>query len=140
MVNRVMPFEQPLSEHADEVIAHEQRFLEIREITILVPVEHVATAGLGPGLPSELKLAFLRDGRLRVRVPIAVKIMAEGEHFIAEATQFNEFGFGKNQGEALAELQRVIAELYFTLEETQEQLGSDLRDVWSTLQQYIQKR
>ena len=69
-----------------------------------------------------------------------VKCTKEDQHVITEAVEFNEFGFGKNFSEALSDLQRAIAELYFTLEQKQDRLGPDLQHVWANLQQKILRR
>jgi len=89
--------------------------------------------------PDQILLGSLRDGRLRVRSPIKVEFTAEGEHIIAEAVDFNEFGFGNNTSEALIDLQRAVAELYLTLEKEQDRLGKDLQGVWVILQEKIHK-
>lgn len=75
----------------------------------------------------------------KVHSPITVKFISEGPNIIAEAVEFNEFGFGQNRSEALADLQHAIAELYFTLEESKGRLGVDLQMVWKNLQQNIHK-
>ncbi|MDP2952816.1 MAG: hypothetical protein Q8O76_05830 [Chloroflexota bacterium] len=141
MVTRIEQFESPPAEQRDdEPVVHHPGFEAILKLTGLVPTEYLQTASLGPPVPSELLLGSLRDGRLRVCSPITVKLMTEGEHIIAEAAELNEFGFGKNPSEALIDLQRAIAELYFTLEREQRHLGPDLQGVWATLQQKILKR
>ena len=104
-----------------------------------VPIEYSDTE-LTPAIPSELLLGSMRDGRLRVYSPLKVKLTSEGKHIIAEAIELNEFGFGENPSEALADLQHTIAELYFTLEEEQKRLGTDLQRVWNILQDKIHKR
>lgn len=90
-------------------------------------------------LDAEVLVGSLRDGRLRVLSPFSVRFSSEGSSIIAEATEFNEFGFGENWSEALLDLQYAIVELYFSLEGGQDRLGSDLQNVWSVLQQKIQK-
>ena len=90
-------------------------------------------------LDAEVLVGSLRDGRLRVLSPFSVRFSSEGSSIIAEATEFNEFGFGENWSEALLDLQYAIVELYFSLEGGQGRLGSDLQNVWSVLQQKIQK-
>ena len=89
--------------------------------------------------PAQLLLGALRDGRLRVRSPIAVELTTENQDFIAEAVGLDEFGFGKNPSEAVADLQHAIAELYFTLDREQGRLGPDLMGIWSTLQQNVER-
>ena len=85
-------------------------------------------------------LGSLRDGRLRVVSPITVKFTVDDRNVVAEAVDFNEFGFGANSSGAVADLQRAVVELYFTLEKEQNRLGADLRGVWERLQQKIRKR
>jgi hypothetical protein len=103
------------------------------------PMKNVVdTARLGT-IDKEALVGFLRDGRLRVHSPFTVKFTTEKPYVIAEAAEFNEFGFGENVSEALVDLQYAIAELYFTLESEQHRLSSDLQNVWSVLQQKIQK-
>ena len=93
-----------------------------------------------PLVPTKILLGALLDGRLGVHSPITVKFTSEEPNIIAEAVDFNEFGFGQNHSEALADLQHAIAELYFTLEESNDQLGADLQAVWENLQQKIDRR
>jgi len=83
---------------------------------------------------------FASKGRLKVHSPIKVRFATEGKHTIAEAVEINEFGFGENISEAIADLQHAIAELYITLEEEQDHLGTDLQGVWSVLQNKLHKR
>jgi hypothetical protein len=89
--------------------------------------------------PEPFALGSLRDGRLRVVEPIEVSPMLEGGKHVLEAQELNEFGFGDNLSEALADLQAAIAELYLTLEEEQERLGPDLSSVWDVLSQKVRK-
>ena len=90
--------------------------------------------------PSDaLALGSLRDGRLRVVEPIAVTQMMEGGKHVAEAPVLNEFGFGGNPSEAIADLQAAIAELYFTLEAEQHRLGPDLATVWAEVSRRVRK-
>lgn len=104
-----------------------------------VPIEYI-NADLAPSMPKEILLGSLRDGRIKIKIPIRVKFICENEQVIAEAEEINEFGFGENQSEALTDLQHAIIELYFTLEKEQERLGTDLQRVWDILQKKILKR
>lgn len=87
----------------------------------------------------EILLGSLRDGRLRVIAPIKVKLTTEGEYFVAESKEFNEFGYGENFSETIVNLQNTIAELYLTLEESQDSLGFDLQRVWKKLNRKIKR-
>ena len=89
--------------------------------------------------PNEFTLGRLRDGRLRVVKPIEVVRTAEDGKCVVEARELNEFGFGDNFSEALADLEAAIAELYFTLEAEQDRLGPDLAAVWATLSEKVSK-
>lgn len=90
-------------------------------------------------LPRSFALGSLRDGRLRIVDPIAVTRFEEGNQFVLEAPELNEFGFGENLSEAIADLQSAIAELYLTLEAEQARLGPDLRSVWDVLIRKVRK-
>src|SRR5262245_53541082 len=81
----------------------------------VIPEEYVA-ADLPHRVPLELLIGALRDRRLRVTSPIHVKVTVENGHFILEAIGIDEFGYGDNLSEATVDLQRTLAELYFTLE------------------------
>ena len=91
-------------------------------------------------LPFEIQLGFLRDGRLRLHDPLNVTIMSEDDQVVAAVEEVNEFGYGENPTDAIIDLQHVIAELYFTLEEDHDRLGKGLQAVWEVLQAKIQRR
>lgn len=112
---------------------------EVEAYQVEVPIEYV-NIELVPAMPKELLLGSLRDGRLRVISPLHVQFKYEGNNTIAEAIELDEFGFGKNVSEAIADLQRSIAELYFTLEKEQGRLGIDLQRIWNVLQEKILQR
>lgn len=131
--------EPPTVQREDEAVAYEREFLEVL-LAHLLPPEYVSVASLGPMVPDQILLGSLRNGRLRVKTPIMVKCRQEDQHVIAEAVEFDEFGFGKNLSEAVSDLQHAIAELYFTLDQEQDRLGPDLQQVWTKLQQAIIRR
>ncbi len=137
MVTKIKPWGSPTIQSDSDVGAYNILFQDIIPGSI-VPIEYVST--IAPVVPSEALLGSLRDGRLKVHSPIKVRFATEGKHTIAEAVEIDEFGFGKNVSEAIADLQRTIAELYFTLEKEQGHLGKDLRSVWAILQKKIHKR
>ena len=115
----------------DEVMGHRQQ--------VQVEPLNITAEELGSAFSDEVLIGWLRDGRLQVYSPIAVRFITDEHHVVAEAVEFNEFGFGQNSSEALADLQHAIAELYFTLEEEREHLGPDLKNVWEALQEHIRK-
>ncbi len=90
-------------------------------------------------VPREFTLGSMRDGRLRVVEPIEVVQKTEDGKCVVETPELNEFGFGDNLSEAIADLQAAIAELYFTLDAEQDRLGPDLAAVWATLSRKIRK-
>ena len=90
-------------------------------------------------VPREFTLGSLRDGRLRVVEPIEVVQTAEDGKCVVETPELNEFGFGDNPSEAIADLQAAIAELYFTLNNEKDRLGPDLAAVWTTLSRKLRR-
>lgn len=86
---------------------------------------------------NEMLLGTLGDARLRLSAPIRVKMDVEGSQYVAEATEFSEFGFGASRSEAIRDLQRALVELYFTLDQEQDHLGSDLAKVWESLKSQV---
>lgn len=134
---RIEQLPEASAERADDQQAYERRFVEL-PIAFSLPVEYAGRESLPP--PDRMLLGSLGDGRLRVGVPITVKLSKEGQHIVAEAVEFNEFGFGGNPSEAVRDLQRAIVELYFTLERGQDRLGPDLEQVWASLREKILRR
>ena len=98
-----------------------------------------SVVAVAPAPPEKFMLGGLRDGRLRVSEPIAVAHIVEGDGYVVEAPELNEFGFGNNLSEAIQDLQAAIAELYLTLEAEQGRLGPDLESVWDVLSQKVRK-
>ena len=90
-------------------------------------------------LPARIKLESLVDDRLRVKEGIEVVIFETEGFILAEAVELNEFGYGDDAAEAVAELRYAIADLYFSLEEDQHRLGKGLQEVWEVLQGKIEK-
>lgn len=140
MVTQVQRFEPLVAEpRDDELVAHHRQFTQMR-LMYLIPADYAGGLISTAAVPDQVLLGSLRDGRMRVRRAIPVKLGTEGEHIIAEAADFDEFGFGHTVSEALADLQRAIAELYFTLDQEQNRLGPDMQRVWANLQEKIVKR
>ena len=96
-----------------------------------------APAAAGVPFPDEMWLGALRDGRLRVISPFRVRFSRDDAHVVAEAPEADEFGFGTNGSEALADLQRALVALYLSLEEDQQRLGPDLQRVWQTMRRKV---
>ena len=128
--------EPPIEQRELEAVAEHRRFEQV-PVSHLIAAEYVILATSVAVVPDQILLGSLRDPRLRVQAPILVKFTKENQHFIAEAVGLDEFGFGSNSSEALADLQRAIAELYFTLERELDRLGADLQQVWAKLQEAV---
>lgn len=139
MVTMIRSFEQPSKPPTDQGVAHQREF-DQPSVTGIVPWQYVDQEHFKGKVPQSILLGCLRDGRLRVVSPIAVDLATEGDHVIAEAVDLNEFGFGENLSEALADLQRAVAELYFALESDHDRIGLDLLEVWSRLREKVQRR
>lgn len=97
---------------------------------------------LGPSyplqsVPKQMLLGRLLDGRLRVLEAISIRFSQEEGQVVAEAPELGECGFGANHSEALSDLQRTIAALYFGLSDSRDRLGLELRRVWSVIQKKI---
>ena len=128
----IQKFEQPLVPTEDEVQAYSD------SMTSLTPDEIINEA-LPQIIPVEILIGSLRDGSLRVVVPLRVKVSREDTGFVLEAVDLNEFGFGDNLSEAISDLQYAIAELYYSLKAEPQRLGPDLQEVWQKLRQAIKQ-
>lgn len=110
--------------------------------TAAIAAAVAATAGGGPAaaLPVTVMLESLGETRLRVKAPIEVRVFETEGFILAEAVGFNEFGEGDSQAEAVADLQAALADLYFSLEGEQDNLGRWLQGVWQVLQDKVERR
>lgn len=88
-------------------------------------------------VPGELRLGALWDSRLRVVEPIILRLSRDHDQVVAEAPQLDEFGFGSDMFEAVRDIQRAIAQLYFSLADGSERLGPDLQLTWAVLQRLV---
>ena len=104
-----------------------------------VQLHEVAGEGRTTGvLPNEVMLGFLGERRLRVRKPIRVRFSEQDDQCVAEAPDFNEFGYGTSRSAAIGDLQHALAELYLSLRDDQERLGRNLERVWKRLQKTLE--
>lgn len=85
----------------------------------------------------ELLFAPAIDGRLKIHTPFHVHIVSSGEGVSAHAAEIGEFGHGNHRGEALDDLGKTIAELYFSLTSERERLSPDLAGVLKALEGHI---
>jgi hypothetical protein len=102
-----------------------------------LPTEPIET--VGPTLPSTMLLGALRDPRLRLITPLTITFEREDSDIVAYCEELEEFGYGTHLTEAIEDLQAAIAELYFTLKEENDRLGSELARIWDNLQQKIKE-
>jgi len=118
-----------------QLVQESQRAEHDDTIAAQVPYERMVNQP-PPALlvPGDLLLGSLSDPRLRVVSPIRVRLFLEHDHVVAEAPNLNEFGYGSHISEAVRDIQRAIAQLYLSLEESSTRLGPDLVSTWSTLQ------
>jgi hypothetical protein len=81
------------------------------------------------------------DGRLRIVKPFTVELeeIEEGG-FVARIDEIDEFGIGPSSGDALHDLGKTLAELYFSLREQSPRLSPDLQSVLKALSQHIEFR
>jgi hypothetical protein len=106
----------------------------------VVPAGVVVARPVDRVIPERLLLGSVADGRLQVIAPISVRFRTEHDSVVAEAEALDEFGYGSNPSDALRDLQRALAELYFSLEQDQARLGADLQVVWTRLQRTVRRR
>ena len=132
---RIQEFEPPAQEGENNARASTLEFIDFPVAMPFVSED----AEIHPLTPSRFLLGRLRDGRLRVAEPIEVVRTTEEGKCVVEAPELNEFGFGDNPSEAIADLQAAIAELYFTLDAEQGRLGPDLAAVRVTLSRKLRK-
>ena len=96
--------------------------------------------GAASGLPVKVMLESLGAAELRVKEPIEVAVFETEGFILAEAVGFNEFGEGDSPEEAVADLQEALADLYFSLEGEQHNLGPWLQGVWQVLQDKVERQ
>jgi hypothetical protein len=94
---------------------------------------------IGPIIPETMLLGALRDPRLRLAAPLTITFERENNDIVAYCEELEEFGFGAHLTEAIEDLQATIAELYFTLKQENDRLGSNLRRIWHSLRQKVKE-
>lgn len=106
-----------------------------------------ATAPLPPATtpsatPPELLLGSLPHPWLRLRAPLRLRVEREGEQVTVWSDDLEELGFGPHLTAAVADFQQTVVELYLTLRQDARaaRLGPAMRQLWDTLQQFIELR
>lgn len=82
-------------------------------------------------------LYSLRHPRLRLREPLAVLLEHDAGQVIAQSYDLDLFGYGDTENEALEDLRRTVADLYFELQENAARLGPLPEKVWGYLSDII---
>ena len=80
------------------------------------------------------------DGRLSIKTPFDVILEKTPAGQIARIGSIGEFGIGESTGDALFDLGRTVAELYFSLAEHRDHLSSDLQSIFGILQEHIEQK
>jgi hypothetical protein len=101
---------------------------ELRELTALLTL----ASSQRPVL-----LYSLRHPDLRLVEPLSVSLECDGEQVIAYAPDLDLFGYGDTESEALDDLRRTVADLYYTLQEEHKSLGPMPAQVWGYLSHII---
>jgi hypothetical protein len=119
----------------------------ITEIEIPRDADDIAQAGPAVVLREDLRwvperflLGSLGRAAIRGQAPFEIVVRADDGSVVLEAVEINEFGYGANLCEAIADLQATIVELFETLEREVERLGPDLQRVRLTLQEKVELR
>ena len=99
----------------------------------------VLTEIIGLVVPETMLLGALRDPRLRLIEPFTITFERENNDIVAYCEELEEFGFGTHLTEAIEDLQATTAELYFTLKEENDRLGSNLKRIWDSLRLKIKE-
>ena len=122
--------EEPLRDLLPFIISQDKLEMSVVKDQIL---------SIEPTLPSTMLLGALHNPRLHLIAPLTITFESENDDIIAHCEDLEEFGFGKHLTEAIEDLQAAIAELYFTLKEENNRLGSNLRRIWDRLRQKIEE-
>ena len=85
----------------------------------------------------QMQIGSLLDHRLRMREPLTLELEQEGEFYIAKCDELNEFGYGTDPIAAVQDIRKTTAELYWSLKEDQERLGTDLASTWQRLSELV---
>ena len=87
--------------------------------------------------PDHISYAARVHPGLRTKKPFAVEFTRVDDGFTACVPELEEYGLGASRSEALDDLGRTLAELYFSLEQDVPRLSDDLRSVWENLQAHL---
>jgi len=107
------------------------------KIPPLPPLELSTRTPSGWGILDPLSFAPTIDPRLKIKKPFTVRFHRFESGVAAHAEEIEEFGQGANGSEALIDLGKTIAELYFSLEAEADRLAPDLQSLRAKLTEHI---
>ena len=84
-----------------------------------------------------LLIYSLHHPNLRLKAPLAVSLEYEEDQVIAYAHDLDVLGYGETESEALQDLRRTVADLYYELQENQPHLRGEAEAVWRYLSEII---
>jgi hypothetical protein len=90
-------------------------------------------------IPRSLAFAPSIDPNLKIVKPFTVRVERCETTTAALAEEIEEFGYGDNISEALHDLGKTIAELYFSLEQHAANLGPGLQSLKTKLYEHIRR-
>ena len=84
-----------------------------------------------------VEIGSLLDTRLRMHRSLTLEIERQGDSYVAKCSALNEAGYGDDPSQAIQDVRRTIAYLYWELKEEQNHLGADLVNLWRTLSELV---
>ena|SRR5579864_6713315 len=90
--------------------------------------------------PKSMRLGVIHSPQLQLKKAISVEISRKKDAVVANARDLQEFGCGVTMSDAIDDLSKGLAELFFRLESDQARLSKDLQKLWDKLSQYVQRR
>jgi hypothetical protein len=91
-------------------------------------------------MPGVLSIATLPHSQLRLRRPLPVDVLAEGENVGVWSEELEELGTGPHLSAAIDDFQRSVVELYLSLETDQDRIGGEIAALWQRLQQVVTRK
>lgn len=92
--------------------------------------------------PDHLFLGTLSDPRLRLRTPLLLEVLREGEQVGVWSDELEQLGTGPHLTAALADMQGTLAEAFFAFEADarEDRLAPHLRQMWDALANYVERK
>ena len=84
-----------------------------------------------------VEIGSLLDTRLRMRRSLTLEIERHGDSYVAKCSTLNKSGYGDDPSQAVQNIRRTIAELYWELKGDQDRLGPDLAKTWQRLSELV---